>query len=111
MANSRVSRGRQTQVLAANYLKVIFPEAESVAASLPGRDIKNTPGLSVEVKATTKGDLTGALRQAARNGTNGDTPFVIYRPVGYGPERIDDWLVAVRFGDAIDLLAQAGYGA
>lgn len=110
MTNGRVTRGRQTQVLAANYLKIIFPDAESVAASLPGRDIKNTPGLSVEVKATTKGDLTGALRQAARNGDEFDKPFVIYRPVGYGPERIHDWLVAVRFQDAVDILARAGYG-
>jgi hypothetical protein len=37
-------------------------------------------------------------------------PVVVYRPLGYGPERINDWLVAFRFGDVIDLLGRAGYG-
>jgi hypothetical protein len=110
MTNGRVTRGRQTQNLAAAYLRGVFPDAESVAASLPGRDIKNTPGLSVEVKATTKGDLTGALRQAVRNGGDAEIPLVVWRPVGYGPERIADWVVAVRFGDALDILCRAGYG-
>jgi hypothetical protein len=111
MTNGRVTRGRQTQNLAAAYLHCLFPSAYSVAASLPGKDIKNTPGLSIEVKATTKGDITGALRQAVRNSDPvHEKPLVIWRPVGYGPERIADWVVAVRFGDAIDLLGRAGYG-
>jgi hypothetical protein len=110
MTNGRVTRGRQTQNLAALYLRSLFPAAESVAASLPGKDIKNTPGLSVEVKATTKGDLTGALRQAGRNGGPGEKPIVVWRPVGYGPERIHEWVVALPFASFMALLLEAGYG-
>jgi hypothetical protein len=90
--------------MAAEYLRTLFPKAEAVPASLPGRDIKNTPGYSIEMKATSQADLTGALRQAAKNAHGPDMPVVVYRPKGYGPERIRDWLVCVRFADAMDLL-------
>jgi hypothetical protein len=111
VANARVTRGRKAQRLAAELLqRTLFPAARSVEASLPGKDILGTPGLSIEMKATSQADLTGALRQASRNADTGDVPVVVYRPLGYGPERINDWLVAFRFGDAIDVLGRAGYG-
>lgn len=110
MANARVSRGRQTQELAAAYFRQrLHSGAKSRPASLPGTDIYDLPGLAPEVKATAGQDFTGALRQARAN-ANGDVPFVIYRPGGYGPERIDQWVVAFDFATAVELLRKAGYG-
>lgn len=67
-------------------------------------------GLAPEVKATEGQDFTGALRQAAGN-ANGDLPFVVYRPRGYGPEKMGLWIVAMTLEDHTQLLKDAGYGA
>lgn len=48
-----------------------------------------------EVKATAGQDFTGALRQARANAQDGEIPFVVYRPKGYGPEKIGQWVVAL----------------
>jgi hypothetical protein len=109
MSNSRVARGRATQRLVALYLKDNgWPYATSKGAGESGVDIENLPGLSVEVKAT-PGDNTGALRQAVRNAGTG-LPLVVWRPNGYGPERIEDWPTFLRLADLVDLLHAAGYG-
>lgn len=111
MTNHRVSRGRKTQSLLAEYWQERgWPSAESRAASLPGTDILGMPGLSPEVKATAGQDFTGALRQAKAN-AKGSVPFVVYRPKGYGPEKIDQWLVVFDLQTATSLLREAGYGA
>lgn len=110
MANARVARGRKTQeLLAAYYRENGWPDAEAVPASLPGRDIRKMLGLAPEVKATAGIDWPGALKQAEQN-ANGDHAFVIYRPKGYGPERINFWVVGMTLGDHTDLLREAGYG-
>lgn len=107
-SRSRVMRGRKTQQLVAEWFRRNgWPKAESRAASLPGIDIMHMPGLAPEVKAT-PGDVTGALSQAVRNG-KGDLPFVVWRPNGYGPERIKDWPVVIRLDDFTGLLMGAGY--
>jgi hypothetical protein len=104
-----VTRGRQTQELAAEWFRRNgWPEAESRAASLPGTDIKNMPNLAPEVKATEGQDFLGALRQAKAN-SKGDLPFVIYRPRGFGPEKIGDWIVATSLREFTDLLQLAGF--
>ena len=108
MPNSRVTRGRQSQELAAAWFrKHGWFNAQSRAASLGGVDIMGMLGWAPEVKATAKGDLTGALRQAAKNAQDHETPFVIYRPHGYGPERIGEWLVAIRLSDFTEMMRLA----
>ncbi len=95
MATSRVSRGRKTQELVAEYFrKRGWPSARSSPASIPGRDILHMPGLAPEVKASNDKNfsMTSALRQAAANAGD-DLPFVIYRPRGFGPENIGKWVV------------------
>jgi hypothetical protein len=108
MATPRVQRGRKTEDLAAEYYRLHGWEgAESVAASLSGKDITGRPGWSDEVKATKGNVLPAALRQATKNAEPGETPVVIWRPQGYGPERIDEWVVAFRFKDAVELMRKA----
>jgi len=108
VANARVSRGRATQEMLASWFRDHgWYDAKSRPASLPGTDIYDVP-FAPEVKATAGQDFPGALRQAAAN-ANGLLPFVVYRPKGYGPARIGEWIVAFTLADATDLLKKAGY--
>lgn len=108
-SQTRKHRGYATQRLTALYFAVRgWPYAESTGAGRSGVDITGLPGLSVEVKATA-GDNTGALAQAHRNRGDG-LPFVVWRPNGFGPERIDSWPVIIRLDDFTALLHAAGYG-
>ena len=105
MANSRVSRGRRTQWLTAWWFRNEgWDHAESIAASLPGKDIEGMPGWAPEVKATRDGSLTGAIKQAAKNAGEGETPFVVWRPDGYGEEKIGQWVVALSLKDFTELM-------
>lgn len=110
MANARVSRGRRTQELLAEWLRNhAWPSAKSRPASLAGTDIYDAGLLAPEVKATAGQDFTGALRQARANAQPDQVPFVVYRPKGYGPEKISQWLVVFDLETATELLQKAGY--
>jgi hypothetical protein len=105
----RTKRGRETQALAATWFQAHgWPWAYSKGSGESGIDVENMPGLSPEVKGT-RGDNCDALRQAHRNRGTG-IPFVVWRPDGYGPERIAEWPVFFRLEDATALLRAAGYG-
>lgn len=111
MTSARVARGRASQGIAARFLQEHgFPWAESVWGSMPGRDITGTPGLAFEVKARRGLDLPQWLRQTQKN-ARGDLPVLIVRPDGYGEAKVGEWLVGMRFEDAVSLFRHAGYGA
>lgn len=100
MTNSRVARGRKTQELAAKWFREHgWAGAESRPASLPGTDIYGMPGWAPEVKATRGLEDGKAIRQAVKNAPDGDIPFVVFRPAGYGEERIDEWRVVLTLND------------
>lgn len=103
MATHRVSRGRDSQRIAADYLKLIFPDAASIAASLPGKDVLNTPGWSFEVKARRDFKPTEAAKQMAKR-DDGDYHACIMRPDGYGEAKIGQWLVFMTFEEFRDLV-------
>lgn len=105
MANSRVARGRKTQSLLAEWFRAHgWPNAKAIEAFLPGADITGVDGFSIEVKATSKGDLLAALRQAQANAIECQTPMVIWRPNGYGETRIGEWVVALTLKDFTQLI-------
>lgn len=107
MANARVRRGRKTQELLKDWFREHgWKGAESRAASLPGMDLYGMPGWAPEVKATASESYTGMLKQARANAKNGEYPFVIYRPQGYGPERIGEWLVVFDLATATKIMQQ-----
>lgn len=108
MANARVRRGRKTQdLIAARWRKSgLFPDAEPVPASLPGKDIRNTFGYSVEVKARAGFDPVAAMRQARANAEVHEIPVAIFRPNGMGPARIAEWKVVLDLQDFEYLVAQ-----
>lgn len=103
MATHRVSRGRKSQQIAADFLREQFPGAESIAASLPGRDVLNTEGWALEVKATKEFKPSEFMRQACKN-SGDDFAFAIYRPNGYGPERVHLWTAMTTLGELRDLI-------
>ncbi len=109
MASSRVQRGRQSEQLVADYLALHgFPHAERVAASLKGADVTGTPGLAVEVKSRANLDLGAWMRQAAKRD---GLPLLVVRLNGQGPAAIEDWPLVIPFGQGVQLLRDAGYGA
>jgi hypothetical protein len=69
----------------------VFPEAESIAASLPGKDILNTPGYAVEVKARRDFNPVEWSKQASKNAGT-DVPVVVMRPDGMGEESVAKFL-------------------
>ena len=106
MANSRVARGRKTQTIIADWFRAHgYPNAKPIEAFLPGADITGVDGLSIEVKATSRGDLLAALKQATANRTEVcQTPVVVWRPNGYGETRPGEWVVALTLKDFTQLL-------
>jgi len=107
---SRKSRGAETQRLVASYMAEHgWPYATDAGAGRNGNDILNVPGLNMEVKARRDFNVTGWLRQASGVVTPG-LACVVQRPDGYGPAKIEEWPMILRFGDGIILLRQAGYG-
>lgn len=105
MATSRVTRGRRTQAIIAAWFRAHgWPNAKHTEAFLPGNDITGIPAWAIEVKATSRGDLLDALRQARSNADEHQTPVVIWRPNGYGETRIGEWVVALTLQDFTTLI-------
>lgn len=95
MASSRVARGRKTQALVAQWFRAHgWINAKSVEAFLPGKDIQQVDGFSIEVKATTVTPILTAITQAQNNSIDSDIPIVVWRPNGYGETRINEWVAA-----------------
>lgn len=98
--------------MVADYFQRIglFPHAESVTGAATGRDVTGTPGLAVEVKATSSDPLLAGLRQAARYAGTGEVPLVVWRPNGYGEAQIEAWVMAFTLEHGVALLEAAGFG-
>ena len=109
MTSNRIRRGRKSQELVAEWFQLHgAPQAKSRQASLPGTDVYDVPELAIEVKGTRDLDLTGALRQSAKNAKPNEYPIVIYRPAGYGPEKLSQWPVVMNMSSFIRLVHRAG---
>jgi hypothetical protein len=110
MNNSRKARGARTQRLIALRWKLggMFPNATSTGAGESGSDIRNTPGLAVEIKGTKEGlSLQAALRQAkagaVARGEPDAMPILIWRHNGQGEVNIASWTVTMSLADFEEL--------
>ena len=92
-----MSRGRKSQEFAATYLQTVFKEAAPIAASLPGKDILNTPGWAFEVKARREFLPTQWSKQMTKNELPDEYSACIMRPDGYGEAKVGEWLVFMTF--------------
>ena len=104
MATSRVRRGRKSQDYAAAYLNRVFPDAVSIAASLSGKDILNTPGWSFEVKGRREFLPTQWSKQMTKNKLPDEYSACIMRPDGYGEAKVGEWLVFMTFEEFRELV-------
>lgn len=104
---SRKYRGYNTQALIAQDLKdcEIYPWATDAGAGRPGKDILNTPGAAIEVKARTNFEPVASLRQAMTNCKDDETPVVVSRMNGQGEKSIDSWVAFTTWGEMKKLLA------
>jgi hypothetical protein len=106
MSQSRKHRGFRTERVVADYLRRTWEGA--VVGRGNGRDILNVP-FDCEVKARSKIDITGTLRQIkARTDESGLLGFACFRLNGQG-EKPEDYVAMLSLGDLVELLVDAGY--
>lgn len=99
-------RGRKSQDYAAAYLNRVFPDAVSIAASLSGKDILNTPGWALEVKGRREFLPTQWSKQMTKNELPDEYSACIMRPDGYGEAKVGEWLVFMTFKEFRDLIEE-----
>lgn len=108
-SQSRKARGMRSQLVVAQWFQAAgWVHATSTGAGRQGRDIENTPGVAVEVKARSDLQPQAWLRQAEA-AAGGDLPLVVFRPNGFGESLIGKWGVLMTLDCATDLLHLAGY--
>jgi len=83
----------RTQRVVAEYLKLKFPNCYPAGAGESGKDLRRTPGYSIEIKARSRLDIKGGLKQAKANAEPCDTPILIVRLNGQGEASVGDWVV------------------
>jgi hypothetical protein len=103
--DSRKARGMRAQVHAAAFLRPIFPWVNTVSGAASGRDLRNTPGLAVEVKARRDFEPLAWLRQSLRN-SGDDMPIVIWQPDGMGEKTVRNWPYMGYLGDFREMWAE-----
>lgn len=113
-SQSRKHRGYSTQKIVAQWFAENgWPYAESAGAGRQGSDITGMPLCDVEVKATSRFEPLGWLKQivARRKVGSGDVlGFGVWRPNGYGPAKVAEYPVIIDLASFTALLLSAGYG-
>ncbi len=89
----------RTQRVIAEYLSELFPHCYPAGAGESGKDLRRTPGYSIEIKARTRLDIKGGLKQAQANATEEEVPVLIVRLNGQGEQNVGDWVVIQRLED------------
>ena len=110
-SQSRKHRGYASQRILAEYLAANgWDNALPVGAGRDGSDITGVPGLDIEVKARTKLDLSGLMRQLKDRKLNTGMGVGVVRLNGQGEAAIHDWVAVLRLEDLVYLLKASGYG-
>lgn len=116
-SRARVDRGRATERMLAERWQGLglFPWAQPVGPGRSGRDMLNTPGVFVEIKArgtvTLPSQLKKAVDDAAKSRRQSDVPhqppdmpIIIWRHNGQGPVGMDNWTVTLSLIDYEEML-------
>lgn len=107
---SRRRRGRETELIMANYLKQNgWLYAEATSASAQGTDVTGVVGVDWEMKARTGFPVKEAMKQQAKRAKEGIIPIAVLRQNGQGESDIDNWPAVMPLSVAIHLLKEAGY--
>ena len=110
MSQSRKHRGYATQRIVAEYLKEQgWQHALPVGAGREGSDVTGIPNVDIEIKARTKLDLSGLMRQLSeRKHTNGLGVGVL-RLNGQGEKSVEQFVAVLTLADLAYLLKASGY--
>ena len=107
---SRKRRGRETELIFAQYLKTqgwIYAEATSSSAA--GTDIKGVIGVDWELKARADFNPKAAMKQQQKRMKEGVIQIAVLRQNGQGEADIENWPACVPVSVMIQLLKEAGY--
>ena len=106
---SRKHRGYATQRIVADYLRQNgWDNALPVGAGRDGSDITGITGLDIEIKARTKLDLAGLMRQLSDRKATGMGVGVL-RLNGQGEKSVDQFVAVLTLADLVYLLKASGY--
>ena len=110
MSQSRKHRGYATQRIVAEYLQAQgWEHALPVGAGREGSDVTGIPNVDIEIKARTKLDLSGLMRQLCeRKHTNGLGVGVL-RLNGQGEKSVEQFVAVLTLADLAYLLKASGY--
>ena len=107
---SRKQRGRQTELIFAEYLKQEgWIYAEATSASAAGTDITGVIGVDWELKAKKDFNPVAAMKQQTQRIKEGVIPIAVLRQNGQGEADIENWPACVPVSVMIQLLKEAGY--
>ena len=106
---SRKHRGYATQRIVAEYLQAQgWQHALPVGAGRDGSDITGIDGLDIEIKARTKLDLSGLMRQLHDRKNKGMGVGVL-RLNGQGEKSVEQYVAVITLADLVYLLQASGY--
>lgn len=107
---TRKARGRQSEILLAEYLQhhgfIVYPTNSGAS----GSDIVGMQGVDWEVKSRRDFNPSGLLKQLERRRPDTGLGLGVMRLNGQGEASIGDWCGIVRLDDLVYLLKAAGYG-
>jgi hypothetical protein len=107
---SRKHRGYATQRIVAEYLKEQgWQHALPVGAGRDGSDITGIDGLDIEIKARTKLDLSGLMRQLNDRKANKGMGVGVLRLNGQGEKAVEQYVAVLTLADLVYLLLASGY--
>jgi hypothetical protein len=107
---SRKHRGYATQRIVAEYLQGQgWKHALPVGAGRDGSDITGIDGLDIEIKARTKLDLSGLMRQLHDRKANKGMGVGVLRLNGQGEKSVEQYVAVLTLADLVYLLQASGY--
>lgn len=111
MTQHRRRRGRETEILVAQYLVANgFITAHATSSSAAGSDIRGVTGIDFEVKARKGFSPLAAIKQIRKRRKEIGLGVVVMRIDGQGESSVGDFMAIVTFDDLIYLLKASGYG-
>ena len=110
MSQSRKHRGYATQRIVAEYLQSHgWDNALPVGAGRDGSDITGIKGLDIEIKARTKLDLAGTMRQLQERSKDTGLGIGVLRLNGQGEKSVEQFVALLTLADLVYLLKASGY--
>ncbi len=110
MSQSRKHRGYATQRIVAEYLQAQgWDHALPVGAGRDGSDVTGIPNVDIEIKARTKLDLSGLMRQLSDRKKTTGLGVGVLRLNGQGEKSVEQFVAVLTLADLAYLLKASGY--